>query len=174
MTTASPTTEPPPATTIPLDDVVEHFLHLAAKAGTSLTHLKLQALCSRVQALYWSRSGGPLFDERIEAWGGTATLPAIYHRYQEWEDRSIPPTRPTPPQLPEPGQHAAIADIFKRYGPVYVMDLVSLDMFTVPWHELDWENHGEIPVDLLQRLGRWLDDTFEFDPAPAALATTSP
>ena len=174
MTTASPSTEPQPATTIPLDDVVEHFLHLAANAGVSLTHLKLQALCSRVQALYWSRSGGPLFNERLEAWGGMIGLPALYHRYQEWEDISIPPAHPAPPELPEPGQHAAITDIFERYGRLNVVDLLSLDMYTVPWQELDTENRGEIPADLLQRQGRWFDDTANLAPPPAALAATSP
>ena len=166
--TASPATESPPATTIPLDDVVEHFLHLAANAGASLTHLKLQALCSRVQALYWSRSGGPLFNERIEAWGGMAALPALYHRYEEWEDCSIPPARPLPPELPEPDQHAVITDIFERYGQLNVVDLFNLDMFTGPWQELDWENRVEIPADLLQRHGHWLDATFDLNPAPAA------
>ena len=165
--TASPATESPPETTIPLDDVVEHFLHLAANAGTSLTHLKLQALCSRVQALYWNRSGHPLFNEPVQAWGGTAALPALYRRYQEWEDRSIPPARQTPPELPEPGQHAAIADIFERYGRLNVVDLVSLDMFATPWQGADWENRGEIPADLLQRYGDWLDDTASLAPPPA-------
>lgn len=167
VATTSPATASPPATTIPLDDVVEHFLHLAANAGASLTHLKLQALCSRVQALYWSRSGRPLFDERVEAWGGTAILPALYHRYEEWEDRSIPPARPAPPELPEPGQHAAITDIFERYGRLNVVDLVSLDMYTIPWQEVDRENRAEIPADLLQRYGRWLDTTADLAP-PAA------
>lgn len=166
--TASPATASPPATTIPLDDVVEHILHLAADTGASLTHLKLQALCSRIQALYWSRSGQPLFDERVEAWGGMAVLPALYHRYEEWEDRSIPPSRPAPPELPEPDQLAAIADVFERYGQFNVVDLFNLDMFTGPWQELDWENRVEIPADHLQRHGRWLNDTFKFDPAPAA------
>ena len=84
------------------------------------------------------------------------------------EDRSIPPARPAPPELPEPGQHAAITDIFERYGQFNVVDLFNLDMFTGPWQELDWENRVEIPADHLQRHGRWLNDTFKFDPAPAA------
>lgn len=156
MTTASPSADPP-TLTIPLDDVVEHFIHLFAAEGRILTHTKLQVLSCNAQALSLSGGDGPLFEERVEAWPGLAIVPALYRDYQEWEDSSIPSSAAAPPDLP-PVRQSLLADVFRRYGALSVMELVALAM-QGPWQEADWENHAELSLETLRRYGdrlNWL------------------
>ncbi len=157
MATTAPETAAPPTPAIPLDDVVEHFIHLFAAEGRILTHTKLQVLSCNAQALSLSGGDGPLFEERVEAWPGLAIVPALYRDYQEWEDSSIPSSAAAPPDLPSARQ-SLLADVFRRYGALSVMELVTLAM-QGPWQEADWENHAELSLDALRRYGdrlNWL------------------
>ena len=152
MTTAAPEA---PALTIPLNDVVEHLIHLFAAEERVLTHTKLQVIACNAQALSLSSGDGPLFEERVEAWPGIAIVPALYHGYEQWEDSSIPSSAAAPPDLP-PARQALLADVFRRYGALSVMELVALAM-QGPWQEADWETHAELSLETLHRYGNQLN-----------------
>ena len=177
MATATAETATPATSTASLDDVVEHFIRLFAAEGRILTHTKLQVLSCNAQALSLSGGDGPLFEERVEAWPGLAIVPALYRDYQEWEDSPIPSSAAAPPDLP-PARQSLLADVFRRYGALSVMELVTLAM-QGPWQEADWENHAELSLDTLRRYGdrlNWLlppeppgaDDTDGIDPDASA------
>ena len=166
MTTAAKTAAPA-TPTIPLNDVVEHFAHRAAESGVSLTHMKLQYLCYYVQVLHWSRFGGPLFEERVEAWPGTPILPAVWRDYEKWEVESLPPSLPSPPNLPSK-QRELVDEVFCRYAFLTVVELVTLHSFAGPWQDLDYDGHAEIPGNLLRKHGRELEAMLALEAEPAA------
>ena len=154
MTTAAAETADPATLTIPLIDVVEHLIRLFAAEERILTHTKLQVLCCNAQALSLSSGDGPLFEERIEAWPGIAIVPALYRDYEKWEDSSIP-SNGASPDLP-PARQSLLADVFRRYGALSVMELVTLAM-QGPWQDADWENHEELSLETLHRYGNRLN-----------------
>lgn len=168
MTTAS---ADPAALTIPLDDVVEHLIHLFAAEGRILTHTKLQVLACNAQALSLSSGDGPLFEERVEAWPGIAIVPALYRDYEKWEDSSIPSSVAALPDLP-PARQALLDGVFRRYGALSVMELVTLAM-QGPWQEADWETHAELSLETLHRYGNRLNWLLPPEPPESADADST-
>ena len=157
MTTATADPATPAAAVTPLDEVVEHFAHLAANAGESLTHLKLQALCYYAQAFYLGTYGKPLFEGRFEAWPDGAFVPALFERYSQYQLESIPPASPAPPQLPLLRQEALLEEVFGRYGALTDVELGGLVLTWGPVTEHDRLQHEEISAEVLADHGRRLN-----------------
>ena len=169
MTTATAETADLATHTIPLDDVVEHFAHLAANAGESLTHLKLQALCYYAQVRYLGTYGKPLFAERIAAAAEGPVVSELQRRYGDCTDKVIHPSRPEPPELPLLRQEALIDWTFAGYGGLLEPELAALVAATPPWREARHSGNGSsvIAETAMQQYGRELDQLLMSEP-PAA------
>ena len=154
MTTASSPAAEPAA---PAGDVAERFAHLAADAGSSLSHGKLQALCYYAQALYWARHDQPLFEERIEAWPGMPVVPSLFERYGDCQIDSVSPSGPQPPALPREGQEAVIAEVFERYRSITDIEILAFIITMTPWKDADNLEHEEIRPEALKNFGERFD-----------------
>ena len=167
-TAASPAADP----SAPVGDVADRFAHLAADAGSSLSHGKLQALCYYAQALHWARHGRPLFDERIEAWPGMPVVPSLFERYGDCQIASVPPSGPQPPALPQASQEAMVAEIFERYRGITDIEILAFIITMTPWKDADNLAHEEIPPEALQDFGQRFDYLRTSEAPPAAESST--
>lgn len=176
MVTAAPEAPAPLALTIPLDDVVEHFAHIAANAGESLTPLKLQAFCYFAQLRYLGTYGKPLFLEPIEAAAEGPVVPDLERRYGDCTDKVIGPSRPEPPELPLLRQEEMIDLTFATYGGLMEPELATLAAASPPWREACSQERGSavIAEAAMRRYGRELDELLMSEPRAAVPAGCDP
>lgn len=100
-------------------DVAELFIQLASQSGDdSMTNLKLNKMLYYAQGTYLSRTGEPLFPNKMEAWPHGPVVPDIYHRYKicgrypiEFGGVEINPARFKEEEL------NAIMDVMREFGP---------------------------------------------------------
>ena len=170
MTTASP----PVQSAASVGDVAERFAHLAADAGSSLSHGKLQALCYYAQALHWARHGRPLFDERIEAWPGMPVVPSLFERYGDRQIDSVPPSGPQPPALPQASQEALVAEVFERYRGITDIEILAFIITMTPWKDADNLEHEEIRPEALKDFGKRFDYLRTSEAPPAEPGNYAP
>ena len=176
MTTATAETPAPATATTPLDDVVEHFAHLAANTGESLTYLKLQAFCYFAQIRFLGTYGKPLFAERFAAAVEGPVVFELQRRYGDCTDKVIHPSRPEPPELPLLRQEALIDLTFASYGGLMEPELAALVAASPPWREARHSGNGGamIAEAAMQQYGRELDQLLMAEPRAAAPAGYDP
>ncbi|MCL2188905.1 MAG: DUF4065 domain-containing protein [Defluviitaleaceae bacterium] len=64
-------------------DVAEFFVEFAGQEEEGeMTQLKLNKLLYFAQGLYLAKTGKPLFNDAIEAWGYGPVVPAVYQKYK--------------------------------------------------------------------------------------------
>ena len=172
MTTVA--ASPPVQQAAPVGDVADRFAHLAADAGSSLSHGKLQALCYYAQALHWARHGRPLFDERIEAWPGMPVVPSLFERYGDCQIDSVAPSGPRPPALSRADQAEVIAEVFERYRGITDIEILAFILTMTPWKDADNLAHEEIRPEALQDFGKRFDYLRTSEAPPAAPVNYAP
>lgn len=159
----------PPAIEAPLGpptsamNVARYLVFLAgsekngpAQEPDCLTHMRLQKLLYFVQGWSLGLTGGPIFEDRIEAWRFGPVVPSVYQAFKRYGAGPIAEEEGSFECLSE--QHKAFVrrcwETYKQYGPI---GLVELSHQEEPWKEArgsmapDATSDSEISVESMRR-----------------------
>jgi uncharacterized phage-associated protein len=112
--------------------VADFFVLSAHEAGEPLTNLKLQKLVYYAQAWWAALNGGPLFNERIEAWVHGPVCPEVYHRFKHNQWRPIEDEVDEPESIDE-DVNDHLEDVVENYGGMTGWELERLTHSEGPW-----------------------------------------
>lgn len=120
----------------------DFLLSESRERGEILTNLKLQKLLYYAQAWYLALKDRPLFQEDMEAWVHGPVLPSQYHRFKEFQWKSIT-ANITMPQIGDDGLVDHLLEIVDVFGTETAVALELMTHRERPWIEA----RGDIPMD---------------------------
>ena len=118
-------------------EVARYLVRLAANGDEPdiLTHLRIQKLLYYVQAWSLAQRGGPMFDERIEAWAHGPVVCELFHRFA---DRGRGPVLPE--DVDAEGEidlseedRAFVASVWEAYKGYSALSLREMTHQDEPW-----------------------------------------
>lgn len=104
-------------------DVANYLIERWGRYYPATIH-KLNRLVYLVQVEAIATTGGPLFEDCIEAWQCGPVVSAVIHAFGEWGDTAI--TEPTEHVEVKPDAVRLIDSVAEKYGSLSAFDLVSL------------------------------------------------
>ena len=120
-------------TTLTAEDTAAYFLALVEEdEGELMSHLKLQKLCYYAQGFHLAITGHPLFDDRIEAWTHGPVVPALWRRYQQYEDGPIPKVEVDFAKYPT-ATREILDEVYQVYGQFAAWKLRNMTGEESPW-----------------------------------------
>lgn len=113
------------------EQVADAFLAFCNEHGDTLTKLKLQRLLYYAQGWSFPLRGGPLFDDRIEAWVIGPVVPAVFLKFG---DAGIGPLAAdvTVDQI-DPALLDHVREVWEGYGRFTAWDLQRMSHDEMPW-----------------------------------------
>lgn len=135
-------------------DVADFFVQLANQSeDDQMTNLKLNKLLYYAQGTFLSRTGSPLFKNRIEAWTLGPVVPEIYHKYKvcgknpiSYDQDDIDLSRFTP------AESEALFDVMREFGQYTGSKLVSLTHKPgTPWRDASDNGKTELDQSAIQK-----------------------
>lgn len=122
-----------------------------------IDNFSLHKLLFYAQGFHLAWTGRPLFEQRIEAWGGGPVVADL------WRSERHGPTMPTVVPLTEAVQRV-VDYVLSRYGQLSALELIELSHVSGgPWdrvyeHPAESKGRNEITFDLMQQ---WFSDDSE-------------
>ena len=101
--------------------------------GETISNLKLQKLLYYAQGIHLAKYGKPIFDEPIQAWMHGPVVPAVYHKFKNFGENSIPRPRKAPDFF---GKEKVVLDaVYRVYGQFSAWKLRNFTHDEPPWKD---------------------------------------
>ncbi len=112
-------------------DIANYFLFKAQEEDQELlSNLKLQKLVYYAQGLHLAIYGGPLFDDRIEAWQYGPVIPSLYHEYKHYGASGIPALDSYDPPIIDAETIDFLDEVYEfmgQYSAIRLMEMAHSD-----------------------------------------------
>jgi len=141
--------------------IAKWFIAWAEGEGVDLSNLKLQKLLYFAQGHHFAMIGGPLFDDRMEAWSHGPVVPSVYRTYKEFEssDLELADDDAFSWDDVDDATTQLLIDVWERYGIYSAWYLRDLAHSQSPWQEC-WredEDYIEITKPAIERFFSTVD-----------------
>ncbi|MBQ6605586.1 SocA family protein [Candidatus Saccharibacteria bacterium] len=111
------------------------------KAVEGITNLKLQKIVFLAQAASLALNKKPLFDDQIQAWQYGPVIPAIYDKYKNHKNNTIPKPRGKIREIDEDTKKL-LETVWEFFGGYSASQLVKITHSHQPWIEAYNDGQG--------------------------------
>lgn len=131
-------------------DIAAYVVWRENGCDRSVNNLRLQKLLYFIQAQFLVDTGGPCFDDEMQAWDIGPVVPSVYHEYKYFGSSSIPLHVIAPFILGCCGDMELIDHILDRCAEYRTSDLMYITHRQTPWMEARrrWPDHVILNQDI--------------------------
>ena len=135
--------------------IAKSFIAWAEGEEMEFSNLKLQKLLYFAQGHHFAFLGGPLFDDRMEAWSHGPVVPTVYRTYKDFGNRDLELSEDDLFSWDQINDETTqfLMDVWERYGIYSAGYLRNLAHDEGPWRDC-WrpdEDHIEITKGALEK-----------------------
>jgi uncharacterized phage-associated protein len=135
----------------PAMTIAKWFVDWADADDADLSNLKLQKLLYYAQGHHLAESGGPLFDEDIQAWSHGPVVPSVYHAFKGFGAAPVSLADDDPFEWDDVGSPSSqfLAKVWNTYGGIAAWKLRNMTHAEPPWfdHFNEDERYVVIPKE---------------------------